>query len=122
LAAFIRRAGAALRPGGILLFDFLEHCHGRPRTRTHHTCGADWAVLADVSEKRQVITRRITSVRFVAGRCRCSEETHRQCRLSCRQVGQALRAAGFIVTFHDGYGGMRLPPGHAVAEALKIFH
>jgi SAM-dependent methyltransferase len=122
LAAFIRRAGAALRPGGILLFDFLERCHGCPRLRTHRTCGADWAVLAEVSEKRQVITRRITSIRFVAGRCRCSQECHRQCRLSRRQVGQALRAAGFIVAFHDGYGRMHLPPGHAVAEALKIFH
>jgi hypothetical protein len=37
-------------------------------------------------------------------------------------IRRALRAAGFLVTFHDGYGGIHLPPGHAVAEALKIFH
>jgi cyclopropane fatty-acyl-phospholipid synthase-like methyltransferase len=122
LAAFIRRAGAALRPGGILLFDFLEPCRGRPRLGTHHTCGADWAVLAEVSEKRRVITRRITSIRFAAGRCRCLQEIHRHCHLRRRQLEKALHAAGFIVTFHDGYGGMHLPPGHAVAEALKIFH
>jgi cyclopropane fatty-acyl-phospholipid synthase-like methyltransferase len=121
LAAFIRRADAALRPGGILLFDFLEPSPGRPRQRTHHACGADWAVLVEVSEKGQVIIRQITTIRFAAGRCRCSQETHRQCRLSCRQVGRALRAAGFIVTFHNNYGGLPLPPGHIVAEALKTF-
>jgi len=113
--------GRGAPAGGILLFDFLEPCPGCPRQRTHHACGADWAVLVEVSEKRQVIIRQITTIRFAAGRCRCSQETHRQCRLSCRQVGRALRAAGFTVTFRDNYGRLHLPPGHIVAEALKTF-
>lgn len=120
VTAFLTRAGAALRPGGMLLFDFQERCPNHSRVRTFHTCGPDWAVLVNAVEKRAVITRQITAIRFVNGRCRCSLECHRQCRLSRRQIGQALHAAGFIVTFHDGYGGMHLPPGHAVVEALKL--
>ena len=68
-------------------------------------------VLVKASEKRRVITRQITAIRFVAGRCRCSQEIHRHCHLRRRQLEKALHAAGFIVTFHDGYGGMHLPPG-----------
>ncbi len=120
LRAFLGRAGAALRPGGLLLFDFLEPCPDRPRRRTHHSGGADWAILAEISECGGVITRRITSTRVVGGRRRTSRETHRQCRLPRRQIEAALRAAGFIVTFHDGYG-RRLPAGHVVVEALRTF-
>jgi hypothetical protein len=106
----------------MLLFDFQEPWPNHSRARTFHACGSDWAVLVHAKEKQWVITRQITAIRFAAGRCRCSQECHRQCRLSRVHIGRALRAAGFVVTFHDGYGGMHLPPGHAVVEALKTFH
>lgn len=122
LAGFFRRASAALRPGGILLFDFLEPCPGCPRLRMHHACGSDWVVLVKIDEKQRIITREITSIRFAAGRCRRSREIHRQCRLPRRQVGRLLRRAGFFVSFRDHYGRQKLPRGHIVAEALKIFH
>lgn len=121
LNAFLRRAGTALHAGGLLLFDFLEPCPRRPRHRTLHRCGTDWAMLVDVGEDRRVITRRTTSIRFQAGLTRCSQEIHRQYRLPRRQVERALRAAGFIVTFHTGYGSMHLEEGHVVAEALRTF-
>lgn len=121
LTAFLRRAGAALRAGGLLLFDFLEPCAHRPRHRTRQCCGKDWAVLVDIGEAGRMITRQITAIRFQGGGTRCSQETHRQCRLSRRQIERALRVAGFMVTFRDGYGNMHLEAGHVVAEALRMF-
>jgi cyclopropane fatty-acyl-phospholipid synthase-like methyltransferase len=118
--SFLRRAGAAVPAGGLLLFDFLEVCAQPRRSRTRQRCGRDWAVLVDVDEDRRVITRRITAIRFLPGLTRCSRETHRQCRLQRRQVERALRAAGFLVTFHDGYGGLHLEEGHVVAEAIRM--
>jgi cyclopropane fatty-acyl-phospholipid synthase-like methyltransferase len=121
LRAFFRRAGAALHAGGLLLFDFLEPCPHRPRRRTLHRCGADWAVVVEIGEDRRMITRQITAIRFQARRTRVSQETHRQCRLPRRQVERALRDAVFIVTFHDDYGRLHLAEGQAVAEALRTF-
>lgn len=119
--ALLRRAGAALHAGGLLLFDFLEPCPRRLRRRTLQRCGTDWAVLVEIGEDRRVITRRITSIRFQAGHTRWSQEIHRQCRLPRRQIERALRVAGFMVTFHDGYGSTHLEEGHVVAEALRTF-
>lgn len=121
LNAFLRRAGAALHAGGLLLFDFLEPCPRRPRRRTRQRCGADWAVLVEIGEDRRMITRRITAIRFQGGGTRWSQETHRQCRLRRRQIERALRSAGFMVTFRERYGRMRLAAGQVVAEALRTF-
>ena len=121
LHAFVRRAGAALRPGGLLLFDFLEPCAHLPHRRTRERGGTDWTVRADVSEKGRVITRDITTTRLWGGRIRQSREIHRQLRLDRREIDRALRAAGFVVTFRDRYGRVRLAPGQAVAEALRTF-
>lgn len=118
--SFLRRAGKALPPGGVLLFDFLERPPGRRPFRTVHACGHDWAVLVNVREDRTAIIRDIASVRFGAGGCRCSRETHRQVRLSRGQIGRTLRAAGFSIAYRDGYGKTPLGAGRAVAEAVKV--
>jgi len=119
LNAFLRRAGKALRRGGVLLFDFLDPFPGLPRRRRVNHCGRDWAVVVDVEESRALITRHITSVRFAAGRCRCTEETHRQLRLSRAQIERALRSAGFAVRFCRGYGRAPLGNGRVVVEGTK---
>lgn len=117
--AFLGRAGEALRPGGVLLFDFLELSPARPPLRMVHADGKDWAIRANVREDQAAITREITSVRVVAGRCRCSRETHRQMRLPRQQMEQTLRAAGFSTTFRDGFGKTPLGKGRVVVEAVK---
>ena len=119
LNVFLRRAGKALRPGGILLFDFLEPSPGIPPRRRFHRCGRDWAVVVEVHDRRNLITRHITSVRLVAGGCRCTEETHRQLRLSRARIEQALRAAGFAVRFRRGYGRTALGKGRVVVDAKR---
>ena len=118
--SFLRRAAEALPPGGILLFDFLELAPGRSPLRTVYACGDDWAILVNVREYRAAIIRAIIAVRFAAGRCRCSQETHRQMRLSRGQIARTLRAAGFATTFRDGYGRTPLGKGRVVAEALRV--
>lgn len=117
--SFLRRAARALPPDGIMLFDFLELCPGHRPFRTVQACGADWAILVNVHEDRTAIIREITAVRFAAGRVRCSQETHRQVRLSRGEMGRMLRAAGFSTVFRDGYGKAPLGAGRVVAKAVK---
>jgi SAM-dependent methyltransferase len=121
LRRLFRRAAAALPSGGLLLFDFLEPLAGRPRHRNVEAYGSDWVVLVAAGEDRwrRVLTRRITTIRRVGWRQRLSQEIHRQCLLRRREVSRALRAAGFTVRFHAGYGRRRLKPGQVVAEAVR---
>jgi SAM-dependent methyltransferase len=62
LGHFFRRAGAALPPGGLLLFDFLEPCAGRPRTRNAEASGADWLVHHPADHHHQVGRRAAAAV------------------------------------------------------------
>ncbi len=121
LEAFFHRSAAALRPGGLLLFDFLEPNPQAPRDRTAASGGPGWSIRAEIEERGAIITRRITLERDASGRKRTRRETHRQCRLPRRRIDAALRAAGFVVVWRDGFGRPRLPPGHVVVEALRVF-
>ncbi|MFI5361285.1 MAG: class I SAM-dependent methyltransferase [Elusimicrobiota bacterium] len=92
-----RRIFAALRPGGVFLFDAKRP--GRAvETLTRGKAGKDWAVLATSSEKRDgTLTREITSFRRVGSTYRRSDETHRLTLLSSRDLSRRLRRAGFSV-------------------------
>ena len=121
LKGFFRRAHRALRPGGVLVFDFLEPLDGGSRAGGTHRVGKDWAVLVERTEdrRRHTLVRRITTFRCVGSRYRRTNETHLLRLLPRRQVVTALRQAGFSVRVRRGYGAMRLEPGHLVVVGRR---
>jgi SAM-dependent methyltransferase len=119
LAAFIRRAGSSLKPRGLLVFDFLETRPGRRTSRKFLAAGLDWVVSGIVAESGGLITRRMTTVRFMARGHRVLREVHKQLRIGRPPVEAALRKAGFEARFFEGYGRTPLPDGHVVVAAVK---
>jgi SAM-dependent methyltransferase len=124
---FFRRAFAALRPGGLLVFDVREPAGDARRSGrasepvTRGRVGRDWAVLAVSSEdpRRGTLTRAITTFRRAGRGYRRTEETHRLTLLPASDLARRLRAAGFTVRVARAYGSFRLPRGHALLVARK---
>jgi SAM-dependent methyltransferase len=122
LAGLFRRVHAALRPGGVFVFDLLEPGQvpgGRPQKG--HRAGDDWAVLVDIEEDaaRRRLTRRIASFRRVGKLYRRDEEVHRLQLYPRRDVAAALQKVGFRVRVLRGYGDFRLRRGHVVLLVRK---
>jgi SAM-dependent methyltransferase len=113
LDAVIGRAAAALRPGGLLLFDLAGPGRLPPGGRVAWTAGDGWTVLAESRPRTGVVERRIVTFRALAGgRWRRSEELHRLALHRPADVLATLRVAGFVArTLPDGYAGVRLQPG-----------
>jgi SAM-dependent methyltransferase len=106
---FVARVRAALRPGGLFLFDFIEsgeRRHYPPKSRG----GNDWAIVAqaDLSRDGRVITRRLTMFRKVRGRHRKSRETHRVRVYSREEIAETLARAGFESQMRRSFGRYRL--------------
>jgi SAM-dependent methyltransferase len=122
LAGLFARVYAALRPGGVFVFDMLEpgQLPGGNPVRRHRT-GDDWAVMVEVEEDtaRQVLTRNITCFRRVGKLYRRSEEVHRQRLCRGRDMAVMLSKAGFRVRLLRGYGRFRLGRAKAVLLARK---
>ncbi len=119
LSGFFARAYSALRPGGFVIFDFLETASGRRPPREFLAAGLDWIVSGRVSERGRIVRRRINIARIAAGRWRISGEVHRQLRIGRAVAARILRERGFDVRFFPGHGRTRLPGGHVVAVARK---
>jgi len=121
LAAFFRRVHAALRPGGILIFDVVEPglVPGGPQRKFSE--GPDWVILLEVSEDAAhgLLTRRIVSFRRAGKAYRRSEETHRLHLYRQHELLDALRRAGFEARVLKGYGRFRFTPAHAAFVARK---
>ena len=106
------RIAAALRPGGLLIFDVMIRDDPPMRYRSS-TAGEDWAVLVDLSEDdaQERITRDIITFREVAGGYRRSEEQHVQRVVSREAVEDALGEAGFTaIRTTTQYGAHPLAP------------
>lgn len=112
LRAFFRRVHAALRPGGLLLFDLAVPGRGAGPPKRCWT-GPDWAILVEVDETDGGLLRRITSFRAIDGGYRRNDETHRQWLYPSRAVAEILRAAGFRARIVRRFGSYRLPRGLA---------
>jgi SAM-dependent methyltransferase len=120
LRAFFHRAHRALKPGGLLVFDFIESSTGRTY-RARSRAGADWLVTsrADVDAATQVLTRRIETCRAVGGRTRRSRETHRVRIYDRDEMRSALAHAGFEVTMRRSLGPIRLLASDVLVVARK---
>ena len=120
LGRLFRRVHAALKPGGLFVFDIAEPGRGAgPRMK--HWEGADWAVLIDVeeNEKAKRLTRRITTFRKVGRTYRRDQEVHRLRLYKGSEVAVALRRVGFRVRVVRGYGRWRFPEELAGFVARK---
>jgi SAM-dependent methyltransferase len=121
LGGFLGRVFAALKPGGIFVFDFLEPLPGSPRRWTRHARGHEWDVVADVAEDshRARLTRRITTFRHAGSSWRRTEELHRVRLWERAAVSRLLSRAGFESAIGGSYGRFVLPSGHLVAIARR---
>jgi SAM-dependent methyltransferase len=123
LAALMRRAHDALRPGGLLLFDALAPEH-EPAARRMWSEGEDWVVLSELTDDPapRSRTRRVVVFRSAPGRTtwQRTEERH-ALRLYDRDETVAdLRAAGFTaVEAVEAWGELRLRPGHIAYAATS---
>jgi SAM-dependent methyltransferase len=97
------RIHAALRPGGLLLFDLAGPGVLRGDGARDFRSGPDWAVLVEYREQGDVLTRRITSFVERGAGYRRSEEVHRQRLHRPAEILPLLRAAGFTARNTRGY-------------------
>ncbi|HKC23943.1 MAG TPA: class I SAM-dependent methyltransferase [Thermoanaerobaculia bacterium] len=119
LGDFFGRVFAALRGGGLFVFDFLAPLSSNPRSGTRHVKGDGWDIVAEISEdaRRARLTRRITTFRRTGSLWRRTEELHRLRLWDRAEVSGLLSRAGFDSAIGGSYGRFLLPAGHLVAIA-----
>jgi len=120
LQRFFSRAHAALRPGGLLIFDFLESASHRTYP-TKTLKGSHWtlAVSATFSRSRRILTRRMTITRPVRRGERRTRETHHVRVFDRKMIDRLLKQYGFAVTMRRSYGRYRLLPGDVAVIARR---
>jgi SAM-dependent methyltransferase len=120
LSRLFRNVHAALRPGGLFIFDVATPGRGAGPTVKNFS-GRDWAILIEVDEDKphRVLTRRITSFRKIGKLYRRNEEIHRLRLYRPLDIAAMLRKAGFRARIVRGYGKLRFKPGHHGFVARK---
>ena len=120
VGTFFRRVQAALEPGGLFVFDFIESAERRTyAARTVEDAGWSLVARADLSASGRILTRRLTATRLIGNRWRRTRETHRVRIYGRHEIERALAGAGFSARIRRSYGRYRLMPGDLVAIARK---
>ena len=121
LVPLFRRVAAALRPGGLFVFDVMVATHGQRAAYRTWRAGASWAVMVDVREnaRRSRLTREIVTFRRVGRSYRRGQERHVLAIARREGITAALRRAGFSVRTLTGYGDAKLAPGRLAFVARK---
>lgn len=116
----IRKVSAALRPGGVLIFDVRHPPLGPQPPVNYVRSGPDWFCHSRIEEDQHSLTRHITTFRRVDGKhYRREEETHRLKLFARSEMVAWLRDAGFRVRTRRGYGDYRLGPRRSVFLCRK---
>lgn len=116
------RVRAALRPGGVFVFDVLGPGQVSPGARKQSFSeGRDWLVLSEKEEDEEdgTLTRRIVSFRKVGEHYRRDGEVHRVRLYGPEEVEDRLGRAGFEVTTMHDYAGYPLAENHAAFVARR---
>jgi cyclopropane fatty-acyl-phospholipid synthase-like methyltransferase len=118
---FFARVHAALEPGGLFIFDFIESAQRRTYPATSRG-GRDWALVsrADLDRSGRILTRRMVTIRKVGKHFRGSQETHRVRVHSRQDMAAALADAGFAARMSRAYGRYRLMAGDVAVVAEKL--
>jgi SAM-dependent methyltransferase len=124
LTRFFRRVYAALRPGGLFIFDVA----GPDRVPAevpwiYWKEGVDWSLYVQVdgnAHTRWMTRKSVCFRRNAAGRYRRTEETHRLRLLDAAEVVAELNTIGFRAASQNGYGRFRLYPGMHAVVARKL--
>jgi SAM-dependent methyltransferase len=120
LNQFFGRAFTALRPGGVLVFDFMASPRGRTYAgRTFAAPGWQITTQATVNGSRRLLTRQIGVTRQVGSVCRRSREVHRVRIYPPAVIRTMLKRAGFAVTLRRKLGTAKVFRGNLAAVCLK---
>jgi SAM-dependent methyltransferase len=114
------RVAAALRPGGLLVFDLLEPPKSTSM-RSPVRVEDDWALVARIEEDpaRRKVVRRLTWFRRAGRTYRRGDAMHRQRLYTASEVAAWLRRLGFRVRVRRGLWGLAVPGRRAVLIARK---
>jgi SAM-dependent methyltransferase len=122
LDLLFQRIFKALSPGGAFAFDVVVPGQVPPgEIVKSFTEGQDWIVLVEKQEDRtkEILTRRIITLRQVGELYRRTEEVHRQRLFNPTVLAARLQQVGFQVETSDRYGQFNLPPARIAFIARK---
>ena len=124
LTRLFRRVYAALRPGGLFVFDVAGPDRVPPEVPARYWKeGEDWSIHVEVdgnAHSRWMTRKSVCFRKNKTGRYRRTEETHRLRLLDAAEVVAELNSIGFRAAAQDGYGRFRLYPGMRAVVARKL--